>query len=177
MHGRWILLAVLGLSAACIRTNSVTLGRKTDLEKQLMGRIEPLTEDELLAASVRGEPDTVTGSLREREDRAIAARRRQLFNRDDIRALAAAGCIGEARNGSVLERDCEGHPLLDQRERFLAEENADRTAVIEWAIEADPSLTQGDAQQLRSIYHSVMVEQAISGTPVEREDGTWVRKE
>lgn len=169
-----IFLATIG--SACIRTNTVTLGRKTDLEKQLMGRLEPLTEDELLAASVRGESNEAQGSLQELEDRAIAARRRQLFNRDDVRELQAAGCVGEARDGKVRTRDCEGHALIAERTRLVSEENADRAAVLAWAVEADPSLTLGDLPQLETIYHAVMVERAAPGTPIEEENGAWVRK-
>ncbi len=175
-RGVWVL-SVVALTISCIRTNSVTIGRKTDLERQLMGRLEPLSEEELLAASVRAPAPTGSSPLRELEDRAIAARRRQLFNQDDLETLSRAGCIGEARDGFVVSRPCEGSDLLSLRDRLLREENADRNAVVDWAIEAEPGLTPGDRQQVLQIYHTLRVEQAGPGTPVQRDDGSWTAKE
>lgn len=177
MVARFGIVLALLIASACIRTNSVTIGRKTDLERQLMGRLEPLSEEELLAASVRSPGAGARGALRELEDRAIAARRRQLFNRDDLESLASAGCIGEARDGTVTARSCEGHDLLELRDRLLREENADRDAVIDWAIEAEPGLTPGDRPQVRQIYHTLRTEQVGVGTPIQNEDGSWTAKE
>lgn len=174
-----VLFAVgLGTTlVSCIRTNSVTLGRKTDLERQLIGKLEPLSEEQLLAASVRAEPSAHRGSIRELEDRAIAARRRQLFNRDDLRSLEAAGCVGETAEGRVRDRPCSEHPQLEIRDRLIAEENLDRNAIIDWAIEADPRLTPGDEAQVRKLYHRMVVELAPEGTPCEAESGEWRPKE
>ncbi|MEM6731919.1 MAG: DUF1318 domain-containing protein [Myxococcota bacterium] len=147
------------------------------MERQLMGRLEPLTEEQLLAASVRAESRSTTGSLRELEDRAIAARRRQLFNRDDLEALAASGCVGEALSGAIVSRPCSANELLDQRERLLRDENADRDTIMLWAIEAEPSLTAGDLPRVRSVYHTLAIERALVGTPVQSADGKWVRKQ
>lgn len=169
------------LAAGCIRTNSVTIGRKTDLERQLMGRLEPLSEEELLASSVRDSENessrSESGALQELEGRAIAARRRQLFNRDDLRALASAGCVGEATKGTLESRPCDGSELLEIRDRLVAEENADRSAILDWAIEAEAGLTPGDRPDLMRMYHTLRVERAGVGTPVQSDDGSWTVKQ
>lgn len=176
MGARALLIVLLVASAGCIRTNSVTIGRKTDLERQLMGRLEPLSEEELLAASVRAPGDDEGGALRELEDRAIAARRRQLFNADDLGSLATAGCVGEAQDGTIQKRPCSGGELLNVRDRLIREENADRSAVIDWAIEADPGLTPGDRPQILLLYHALRTERAVVGTPIQADDGSWAPK-
>lgn len=164
-------------AAGCIRTNSIALGRKTELERQLMGRLEPFSNEELLAASVRAESSAARGPLLETEARAIAARRRQIFNRDDVAALQQAGCVGEGRDGVVEARPCPRSQvvaaLLSSRPRLVREENEDRGAIIEWAIDSDPTLTPGDLPQVWAIYHLLAVERAPRGAPVEQEDGQW----
>lgn len=173
----WQIIVTLAISmVGCIRANSVTLGRKTDLERQLMGQLEPLSEEELLAASVRAPSDTVLGAERELEDRALAARRRQLFNRDDLQVLKRAGCVGEKRDGTIANRPCDGSELLEDRDRIVEEENRDRSVIIEWAIDADPQLTPGDRAQMRSVYHTLLVERSPAATPVEGDDGQWSPK-
>lgn len=154
------VLPIVGLvSASCITVTTVTVAQKTSLERQLIGDFEPLTEEELLAASVRAAPDVRAGVMGELQQRAISARRRQLFNRDDIDALRDAGCVGESDSAELLAHPCEGEGDLVQmglRGRLLAEENADRVAIIDWAVAIDPALTAADRPQVAGLYRNLL---------------------
>jgi hypothetical protein len=166
--------AAAGLGAGCITVHAVNIGQKTSLEMQLMGEFEPLTEEEQLAASVRAGPDAPSAARSDLEAAAVAARQRQLFNRDDLRTLKAAGCLGEARGAQLAARPCgkeaEVEPL---RTRLVAEENADRAAIMAWAVEADPVLTRRDMPQVAAVFHRLLFEQAQKGEQVQNDDGAW----
>jgi hypothetical protein len=175
-----IWLAVLTAGTACgIKVNTVNIGQKTSLEKQLMGEVEPLTEEQMLVASVRAPGGVQIGSRDELQMKAIAARRRQLFNRDDIDELKSAGCLGEALSAKLVARPCER--TADQetaalREQLIAQERADRRAIIDWAIGTDPLLTAADRPQLVDLYHRLVLERANPGDSIQQPDGTWSNK-
>lgn len=162
-----------GFGGCTVTTNTITLGQKTALERQLMGELEPLSEEELLAASVRASGDRASFSLSEIEARALSARRRQLFNRDDIDELKDAGCLAEMRNGRIAAHSCSlDSPVVAERERLIEEENADRDAIVAWAIAADPALTAGDRPQVNELLHQLMVSRASGKHWYETPDGT-----
>ena len=97
----------VGAGGGCITVTTVNIGTKTSLERQLVGELEPLTDDQLLAASVRAQPQLVAGSLADLQAGAVAARRRQLFNRDDINEAKQLGCLGEALGAELVVRPCD----------------------------------------------------------------------
>lgn len=176
MRSNVFLIAIMTL-VGCFTTQQINIGTKTSLERQLIGEVEPLTEEELLAASVRADGEVGLGSLDDLQARALQARRRQLFNRDDVDELKALGCLGEGKNAELVLRDCRPDPeraaLL---ERLIAEENSDRAAILTWAIEADPALTPADRLQLAAVYHRLLVERARPADWVQDDDGTWRQK-
>jgi hypothetical protein len=168
------------VAPACLTTKIVNIGQKTSLENQLMGEAEPLTEEQLLAASVRaGGSGVHAGSADDLQSRAIAARRRQLFNRDDVDDLKAAGCLGEALGARIARRPCDNASeaeTSDLLDRLIEEENADRSAIIDWALGIDPVLTPADRPQVVALYHQLVVERSTAGSWVQREDGRWTRR-
>jgi hypothetical protein len=169
-----LLLAVAGGAACGIKTNQVTIGQKTSLEKQLMGEVEPLTEEEMLVSSVRASGGVQAGSQDDLQSRAIAARRRQLFNRDDIDEFKTAGCLGEGRQALVVQRSCTtDDESASLRDRVLREENADRQAIIDWALAADPVLTSSDRPQVVDIYSRLLRERARPGDWLQNNDDAW----
>ncbi len=170
-----IPLLLVAAAAACgIRTNQVTIGQKTSLEKQLMGEVEPLTEEEMLAASVRAPGGVHAGSRDALQTRAVAARRRQLFNRDDLHELKANGCLGEAAGAALVARACRSDEATERlRQRLLREENADRQAIIDWALDVDPILTAADRPQAVELYGRLVRERARPGDWLQDDDGTW----
>jgi len=169
-----VLLVAVASAAACgIKTNQVTIGQKTSLEKQLMGEVEPLTEEEMLVSSVRAPGGVQAGSQDDLQTRAIAARRRQLFNRDDVDELKASGCLGEARKAVLVKRTCTDGESADLRDQLLVQENADRRAIIDWALAADPILTATDRPQVVDIYGRLLRERARPGDWLQDDGGSW----
>lgn len=176
-----MIIAVCGFGAgACITTTVVNIGQKTSLEKQLMGEEEPLTEELILAASVRAQGGGVqAGSADDLQSHALSARRRQLFNRDDLDELKAAGCLGEALKAKLTRRPCDAGSDPEKTrlaERMANEENEDRQAIIDWAIGIDQVLTPADRPQIEALYHRLVVERARPGDWVQADDGRWTQR-
>jgi hypothetical protein len=168
------LLVCALTSAGCFTVQAVNIGQKTSLEMQLMGQFEQLSEEEMLAASVRAGPDAPPAATSALEAAAVAARQRQLFNRDDVTALKGAGCLGEGLGAQLVARPCAKDAEVQAlRARLVEEENADRAAVMAWAIEADPVLTRRDSAQVAAVYHRLLLEQARKGEQVQNDDGAW----
>lgn len=171
---------VTGLAASgCFTIKTVNPSQKTALERQLIGDLEAFSKEKLLTASVRarrGAADDPMGSL---AARAIAARRRQMFNRDDIVELKGWGCVGEGLDARLVARECPqvSDPELEAvRARVVQQENRDRASIIDWSISTDPVLTPEDRAQVVAIYHRLLVEQAEPGHWIQTRQGTWTRK-
>jgi hypothetical protein len=166
-------------AASCFTLRSVTIGQKTSLERQLMGEVEPLTEQELLASSVRAAGGVGAGSVDDVLRRALGARRRQLFNRDDIDELKANGCLGEAAGARLVGRGCARQAeaaTAPTVARLVEQENSDRQAIIDWAIATDPLLTPKDREQVIQVYHLLLREQARAGDWVQGADWAWTQR-
>jgi uncharacterized protein YdbL (DUF1318 family) len=177
----WTALA-LGLAAgstACITLTTVNLPPRTSVERQLAGELEPLTDEQLLAASVRAEAQLASGSMADLQATAVAARRRQLFNRDDLDEARQQGCLGESLEAKLVARPCEATKdatVAARQAKLLVEENEDRAAVIDWAIAADAALTPADRPEVVRVYRRLLLEAARPGDWVQAEDGSWNRK-
>ncbi len=177
--GPAVVLALAGAAGACITVKTVTVGAKTSLERQLVGEVEPLSDEQLLAASVRAESQIQAGSLADRQAAAVAARRRQLFNRDDIEEAEQQGCVGEGRSAELVVRGCaatKDPAVASLYARLVAEENDDRRAVVDWAVAADSALTPADRPEVVRVYRRILLEAARPGTWVEGDDATWTRR-
>lgn len=178
---RGLMSAIACLITACtITTRPVNLGTKTVLERQLMGKLEPLTDEQLLASSVRA-PQRGAGAsdgLDSRQALAMAARRRQVFNRDDIDELRAKGCIGEAKDATVAVRDCDTQNDPDvrtRRARLVGEENADRRDILNWVASTDANFSGAGRVQLVDMYHRLLLDRVRSGEWFEDASG-WATK-
>jgi uncharacterized protein len=167
--------------AGCIHVTTVTIGQKTVLERQLVGTYEEIDEDLALVASVRG-GDAAHASQRggDMRNKAVAARRRQLFNDDDITELKHLGCLGENLRGSLEARECapSKDPAVSARaQRMVAQDNQDRAAVIDLALALDASLTPADRPALEKIYAQIMRRQARPGEWIQDDSGAWKKRE
>lgn len=165
-------------TSACISNTVVNIGQKSSLEKQLMGEVEPLTEEEMLIVSVRASGMGTT-SRDDLAGQALAARRRQLFNRDDVEELKGLGCLAEGRQGRLVEHECSARneaELMTRLTRMVAEENADRSALLDWAISTDPVLTRADRGQLEEMLGRLFSERAKAGDWLEQPDGSFKQK-
>lgn len=178
MLNKLTLCAALSALAACtITTRPVNIGTKTALERQLMGQLEPLSEEQLLAASVRAPSrDPNHSGLDTNQAYAMAARRRQVFNKDEVNELKAQGCLGEAKDATLTVRPCDLTPeVTARRDRLQAEENADRAAILDWVASSDESYSGSGRGQLIAMYHRLLVEAARSGDWVEGDSG-WTKR-
>lgn len=143
-----------------------------------MGEFEALTTDEALAASVRAGPGAASDTLDNVESAALAARQRQLFNRDDLRELKAQGCVGEGAGATLVAHPCDKTAeaaVATLRDRLVKDENADRQSIVTWAIATDPVLTSRDRAQVVALYHRLLLEQASKGEWLQNDDGTWTQ--
>ena len=165
MKSTIVALLSLGLSWSCVRITTVNVGQKTSLERQLIGNFEPLTDDEILVATVRAKHG-MSVAAGDEVQRVLAARRRQLFNEDDISRLQEAGCTEETEDATLSVRDCspEDAVLLEIQKRVIEEENQDRATIIDWALRRDPSLTPGDRDKVVKIYAAYLRDRR-RGTP------------
>ena len=173
-----ILIGCLLLSG-CLTIKTVNISQKTSLEHQLMGSFEPLTEEEMLLSSVRDEAQMLQGQELSDDQAALASRRRQLFNRDDVERFKRQGCLGEALSGELVERSCENgsensKPIL---QRVLAEESADRQIIITWVISQHDHLQEAERDQVKKIYRQFILSHSPQGTPFQDLSGTWLIKE
>ena len=179
-HGRAAIAAVATALAAsaCFTVTTVNIGTKTSLERQLIGELEPLSEEELLAASVRAAGQMSLGDLGDLQRAAIAARRRQLFHRDEVDEAKQAGCPGENNRAEPVLLPCgpvDGETAA-RLARLIAEENEDRTAIIDWALAADSSLTSADRAEIARVYRRMLQEAARPGHWIQGDDGSWTQR-
>jgi hypothetical protein len=173
------LLMVCLLLSGCLTIKTVNISQKTSLEHQLMGSFEPLTQEEMLLGSVRDEAQMIRAEELSKDQAAMTARRRQLFNRDDIERFKRLGCIGEALSGELVAKSCDddsarSKPLL---ERVLGEEIIDRQAIISWVISQHDHLQESHRDQVKQIYRQFILSRSPQGTPFENLDGNWLFKE
>ncbi len=175
----FVLVCTSALAACRLTVTTVNVGTKTSLERQLIGELEPLSEEELLAASVRAQGDVGVGSIDDLQARAIAARRRQLFNRDDVNELKELGCLGEGNAALLIGRDCDATRAADVNAlatRMVEEENADRAAIIDWALATDASLAPTDRPQVVHVYRELLRERSQPGDWIQEDDGGWKQR-
>ncbi len=172
-----LTILLLPLAACTITTRPVNIGTKTALERQLMGELEPLSDEQLLAASVRAPSrDPEVAGLDHTQAYAMAARRRQVFNRDEVDELKARGCLGEAKSAMLVTRDCQASAEdAARREKLLGEENTDRNAILDWVASTDASFAGKGRGQLVDMYHRLLVDKTKPGEWIEGPGG-WVKK-
>jgi len=173
-----IVLALAG-AASCFTITNVSISQKTALERQLVGEFEPLTDAQALASSVRAASGSTDFAADDAQARAVSARQRQLFNRDDIEGFKASGCLGEAENAVLVARACAS--ANDERTRILldhviTQENDDRAAIISSVAASEHPASGAQRAQLRVLYHRLILEQARPGDWIEEPAGKWRKR-
>ena len=168
----WPLLLFCG----CTIT-TINISQKTALENQLLGEMAPLSDEELLLSSVRarGAPGSSLALTP-----AIAARRRQLFNRDDTNEFKKQRCVGERSDALLVPRPCSQRedPVVERRlQKLVTEENHDRKLLVDWTISNDPTLTPADRPEIQRLYHTLLTRNSPEGTLTLNDAGTWAPKE
>lgn len=174
----WITIGAVCLAAlgsGCVTIKAVTIGQKTAYERQLLGTYDELDDELALIASVRADDARVSAAGA--HARALQARRRQLFNLDDLRELRRLGCVGEAADGRVEARACAAAGsdggLAARARRVAEQECADRATIIALALEADPTLTVADREALGRIWAELIRTELPAGAWYQDAAGAW----
>lgn len=184
--GAVLLLSGCGLFDGLVGTEIEVKGRHRSLEEQVLGSYDYVGEEVYLLAGVRS-IDPLSGRpaparpMTPSETRALAARRRIEFNRDDVLAFKRAGCVGEGNDGLlVLLEDGAAHLRAEDPRRFrlvrdvTSEENEDRLVLRQRIVDTNPELAgpQGLATVGR-ILAARYRDEAEPGMRVQLPDGTW----
>ena len=176
--------ALAVLLCGCVSAKINVVDERTALENQILGSYEELDRDMQLLASVRavdsGGKTRPPPSYTQERKQAITARQTQQFNQDDIDELKKAGCIGEAKDGTLAARPCErssDQTVAQRLERLIASENQARGVILRFAVTTSPDLTEKDLPQVTEAYARMQREKAKTGEWIQQPSGEWIRKD
>lgn len=160
----------------------------TQLENQVLGRLQKLEAELILASSVRGDRPDRTGDAKRTaggapatqpsplQREALDAMARRAFNADDIARFKRNGWVGEGRDGLLhLLGGAPATRPADKRLRpLVSEENRDREILMRRVIQLEPDLGRDDDHLVRLIFYRLHVQSARAGEMVQNADGKWV---
>ncbi len=181
------IVLVLFTLAGCKNLAQVdvsVIDERTQLENQVLGAYEDISEDLVLIASVRGvgeegevrvPPPQSTG-----KKRALMAMQNREFNRDDIESFKKKGVVGENNEGfltivdeSPLTADAKLGEFVRAK---VVEENRDRLILMERVIEMTPGLSDEDLTEVKKIMAQRNRDNASTGERYQDTKGQWVSK-
>ena len=155
-------------------------GEKTALEQEVLGTYERLEEDTWMVASSRSARKGDAGALSDEKSNVLDAIRRQKFNKDDIDEFKRNGWAGEALNGllQIRENDLSKNDSLQVQlvTDIVAEENADRSVIMNRVIELKTSLQEASREEVMRIFSRMYQGNSEKGVWIQAEDGSWSRK-
>jgi uncharacterized protein YdbL (DUF1318 family) len=185
-----LLCCGCNLFSGLVGTEIEIKGAQRSLEEEVLGSYDHVGEEVYLLAGVRSidpvtavptPPRPTTAS----EARALAARRRMEFNRDDVAAFQLQGLVGEGNDGLLV---VFGEAMVDIQaadpRRFklvhdvASEENEDRRVLMQRIVDTNPELRgQEGLGAVGRILAAKYRQDAEAGTKLQLLDGTWVTKE
>ena len=173
---RWLLiLLVVGNLGACVTVKPVVLDRKTQLENQVLGTFRRLSQDLVIASSVRG-PGAGQGeaSLSPLQREAAEAVMLREFHRDDVDQLKAEKVAGEGKESLlVLLTPPAEEAAAARARRLVSEENQAREVIMERVIQLNADLQPKDLPLVRRIFRRLNREAARPGELIQRDNGKW----
>ena len=190
-----VLLTAALLAGGCswlgglVGTQVEVKGSQRSLEEQVMGAFDQVGQEVYVLAGVRS-VDPVSGApkapppMTESESRALAARRRMEFNRDDVLSFKRQVVAGESSDGLLVTfPDAMDRLKAADPRRYnlvtdvVREENEDRAVVMQRIADTNPALA-GDRglAQVRSILAARYRQDAEPGMRVQLPDGAWTTK-
>jgi hypothetical protein len=190
-----VLLTAALLAGGCswlgglVGTQVEVKGSQRSLEEQVMGAFDQVGQEVYVLAGVRS-VDPVSGApkapppMTESESRALAARRRMEFNRDDVLSFKRQAVAGESSDGLLVTfPDAMDRLKAADPRRYnlvtdvVREENEDRAVVMQRIADTNPALA-GDRglAQVRSILAARYRQDAEPGMRVQLPDGAWTTK-
>ncbi len=182
-----ILFAALSLLSGCgplLDIDLFVVGEKTALESQVLGTYQSLGRDLTAYASVRGVNED--GSIRpapemtDSQREVLRALNNQQYNRDDLDQLLAAGSVGEGNEGTLVvmteAAESIGELTPELVDEVLAEENADRTVVLDRLMKTTPGLRDEDRPEVVWIFARMNQDAAPAGSWIQTREGVWEQK-
>lgn len=169
------------LSACSVQAPEVRVtGEKTALEQEVLGTYERLEEDTWMVASSRSARKEDAGEMSEDKSNVLEAIRRQKFNKDDIDEFKRKQYAGETAGG-LLEIRESALPADDSSQvnlvrDIIAEENADRSVIMNRVIELKTSLQEASREEVMSIFARMYQSNSEKGVWIQAPDGSWSRK-
>jgi hypothetical protein len=170
-------LALLFAAGGCIHVDApVILDRATALEEQAAGSFDEL-EEKLNRAGIAPRPVPLTPE----ELDALGIRRAELVNdteltdADKLDRLLRQRCVGEAKDGLVVETPeaCKGAMDKDAVGRLLEGTNRARAQLWQWMREERPKASVDDVKRSWRLAH---LRGVVCGGWVQKDDGAWEAK-
>lgn len=165
------LLVAAGLG--CVSLKPVVLDRKTQLENQILGSVQRMERELVLASSVRAEGKAAP-KLSPLQREALEAMMIREFYRDDIEALKEAQLVGEGRDGLLvlLSEPKEPEPAA-QAKRLVEQENKSRTVIMRRVIQLNRDLSERELPLVQRIFARLNRQTARPGDKVQLDSGQW----
>ena len=177
-----IIFFLIILLQCSIRVPEVTVtGEMTALEKQILGTYQQLEDESQLIASSRAtnrETQTLVSSEKRKVLQAIKNRK---FNQDDINEFKKLEIVGEKTDGllEILHSEkMETDPYLQRLvNQVVTEENNDRAIILQRILNMNENVDEQKKTQIELIFARINFENSRSGTWIQNEDGSWIKKE
>jgi hypothetical protein len=167
------------LLAGCVKAPDIILvDRKTALEQQAAGSFTGL-EDELEQAGVSPRPTPFTHGQLAASGAAGATRAldEDEAQADPVRvdALLTRRCVGEARDGTLVETSstCTGTLDVAALTRLIERTNRSRLQVWRYLQSKRPHASLDD---VRRAWREAHLQSVVCGGQVQRDDGGWEAK-
>ena len=174
---RFAALMLALFAIGCVSTSLRFVDQRTALENQLLGTYEDLSEELVLAATVRAARSDAGRETDRLKIAAIRARELQEFNRDDVEEMKRDGSLGEANDGHLSARSAakaRDHRYERRRAAILEEENGARDAILRFVMLINPNLGPADLPALHRALAHINAERAKKGEKIQRDDGVWI---
>lgn len=174
-----------GCAEKLVGVNVTIIDQKTALENQVLGSFQEIDKDLILLASVRSVDEN--GKLRavkplpRSKRKAILARQRMEFNKDDLESFKGDGCAGENNLGLLTFFETEKTRKDPDHKKFvlaiIGEENEDRLAVLERILATNEAFGKEDLPKVQRIYSGLNRDNAKKGELIQLSDGKWEKKD
>jgi hypothetical protein len=188
--GALLLVCGCGIWGGLVGTEIKIEGGQRTLEEQVLGAFDHLGDEVYVLAGVRA-IDPVTGAptapppMTRSEARALDARRRMEFNRDDVREFLRLAYVGEGNDGFlvIFEDELQDLRASDPRrsslvEAVVAEENEDRLLIMQRIVDTNPGLTGEEGlRQVGRILAARHRQDAEPGMKVQLPSGAWAARQ
>ncbi|MDX8396673.1 MAG: hypothetical protein R8K22_09685 [Mariprofundaceae bacterium] len=172
MLNRYICIFMIGsgliFSACSIAPKIELVSKQTALERQLMGSMADLDKQSLLMTPVRGKS---SAQALDPYRKAIAGR---AFRLDEIESWLKQGYVAEHENGTIKKiKVLPKNPtrIYQRFHRLVADENRDRSLIIDHLIHNSLDLSPADKVELGKIFHQLRLKELPDGAWVENMDG------